>query len=132
MESSYSKLDARCKDSYEESDRLQEQWIHAQRKVQDAEDELTQLRAHADLYKLQTEDQIVELAELKVGVILFIYVFYIHYITISYILQSHLKTTSDKYESKIAIIQKEYQIVSRVAVYHHHIFYIYIIIMYTY
>ena len=62
---------------------MQEQWIHAQRKVQDAEDELTQLRAHADLYKLQTEDQIVELAELKVCIVLMCsicYIFYIFYI----------------------------------------------------
>ncbi len=49
-----------------DKDKLQEQWLQAQTRLAQLEEELTQSRAHVDLFSLQLEEQCEETENLKV------------------------------------------------------------------
>lgn len=49
----------------EEKDRMDEQWLHINHKAEEMEEEITQLRAHCDLYRMQVQEHAEEFEQLR-------------------------------------------------------------------
>ncbi len=56
MELSFEQIDSHLKDTQQEKRRVQEQLAVAQQKIQALEDDITQSRAHMDLYRIELEE----------------------------------------------------------------------------
>jgi hypothetical protein len=69
MELSCEQLDNHLKDTQLEKHRLQEHNMLIQHKLQNTEEELTQTRAHADLYRIQLEETAQDRDLIKVPIL---------------------------------------------------------------
>ncbi len=79
----------RLKESRDEKDRLDEQWLLLQQKAEKMEEEVTQARAHVELFRMETQEAGNEAEELRKrlqvrGKIIYIYVSLCHHCSIQY------------------------------------------------